>query len=152
MNSPLASIEKQTFLRAPRARVWRALTNAQEFANWFGVEIEGSFAPGARVEMTSTIPGYEGQRFFVIVERMDAEHTFSWRWHPGAQDPNVDYEKEPMTVVTFTLEESEGGTTLTVVETGFDQIALERRARVYEDNVNGWEQQLIAIGKHVSGD
>jgi uncharacterized protein YndB with AHSA1/START domain len=151
MSAPLSLIQKHTLLRAPRSRVWRALTDAAEFARWFGVLIEGGFAPGARVRMTSTIPECNGEVFYVTIERMEPEHTFSWRWHPGMQQPDVDYSKEPTTLVTFTLEETPEGTSLTVVESGFDQITLARRARVYEENVQGWEYQLKEIAKHVAG-
>jgi uncharacterized protein YndB with AHSA1/START domain len=151
MTTPLSAIQKSTFLRAPRSRVWRALTNAQEFGRWFGVDIAGTFAPGAAVQMTSTLPECAGDVFVVIIERMEPEHTFSWRWHPGMHLPEVDYSKEPTTLVTFTLEEAEGGTRLTVEETGFDAITLARRARVYEENVNGWEYQLKAIAHYVAG-
>jgi len=72
-----------------------------------------------------------------------------WRWHPGAVDPNVDYSREPETTVTFTLEPSGRGTRLTVAETGFDEITLERRAKVYADNTQGWLEVLAAFQKHV---
>ena len=36
-------IEKKVLLRAPRLRVWRALTSAQEFGQWFGVEYASGF-------------------------------------------------------------------------------------------------------------
>ena len=39
-------IEKQITLKAPRARVWRALTNVEEFGTWFRVRLEGAFTPG----------------------------------------------------------------------------------------------------------
>jgi uncharacterized protein YndB with AHSA1/START domain len=50
-------IEKKVLLRTPRARVWRALTDAEEFGAWFRVKLEGAFAPGARVKGPSPIPG-----------------------------------------------------------------------------------------------
>jgi uncharacterized protein YndB with AHSA1/START domain len=72
-----------------------------------------------------------------------------WRWHPGAVDPNVDYSREPETTVTFSLEPAGGRTRLTVAETGFDEIALERRAKVFADNTQGWNDVIAAIQKHV---
>ena len=42
-------IEKHIVLRAPRSRVWRALTDAGEFGQWFRVKLEGAFAEGATV-------------------------------------------------------------------------------------------------------
>ena len=143
-------IEKQVVLRAPRSRVWRALTNAAEFGAWFGVKLQGVFTAGARVQGQITYPGYEHVTLDVTIERLDPEHTFSWRWHPNAIDPGFDYSKEPTTLVEFHLEEVEAGTRLTVVESGFDRIPLARRARAFEANEGGWTEQLQNIGRHVS--
>ena len=80
-------IEKEIVLRAPRSRVWRALTDAKEFGKWFEAEMKDTFAPGARAQGRITHPGYEHVTFKVQVERMEPERLFSWRWHPHAVDP-----------------------------------------------------------------
>src|SRR5690349_16172165 len=90
-------IEKKLVLRAPRSRVWRALTDAGEFGAWFGVKLEGGFAVGASTRGKITHPGYEHLTMELHVERIDAEHLFSFRWHPYAVDPEIDYSSEPTT-------------------------------------------------------
>jgi uncharacterized protein YndB with AHSA1/START domain len=144
-------IEKNILLRAPKSRVWRALTNAQEFGTWFRVKLESDFAVGQNVAGTVTYPGYEHLRFSVTVERMDVEKLFSFRWHPAAVDPQVDYSQEPTTLVEFRLEEVADGTLLTVVESGFDQLPAERRAEAFRMNSSGWAQQMENIKSHVGG-
>jgi uncharacterized protein YndB with AHSA1/START domain len=144
-------IEKNILLRAPQSRVWRALTDAGEFGSWFGVKLESGFAVGQHVAGNITNPGYEHVRMGVDVERMDAEHLFSFRWHPYAIDPKIDYSKEPTTLVEFRLEEAAEGTLLTVVESGFDRIPAERRAEAFRMNDNGWAQQMERIKRHVGG-
>jgi uncharacterized protein YndB with AHSA1/START domain len=109
-------IEKKILLRAPRARVWRALTDAKEFGTWFRVELDGAFVEGAAVRGHITHPGYEHLTMEVLVERIEPERLFSYRWHPYAIDPAVDYSSEPTTLVEFRLEEAEGGTLLTITE------------------------------------
>jgi len=143
-------IEKKVVLGAPRSRVWRALTNAEEFGAWFGVKLEGGFAAGSRVQGRITTPGYEHVTLDITIVSLDPEGTFSWRWHPYAVEPGVDYSAEPTTLVEFHLEEVAGGTRLTVVESGFEQIPLARRARAFEMNEGGWAAQLENIGRHVS--
>jgi uncharacterized protein YndB with AHSA1/START domain len=145
-STDLSRIERSIFIRAPRARVWRAITKVAEFSAWFRVTAEGEFAPGARVRMTSTHPGYEGISFFIEIAGVEPERTFSWRWHPGAQQPPED---EPKTLVEFRLTEDGGGTRVTVIESGFEQISLERRAAAFEDNTKGWEFQLKALDGYV---
>src|SRR5512146_887700 len=89
-------IEKRIVLRAPRARVWQALSNADQFGKWFGVDFKDArFAPGATVRGNITYPGYEHLTMEIAIERMEPEHLFSFRWHPYAVDPKADYSKEP---------------------------------------------------------
>ena len=143
-------IERKVLLRAPRSRVWRALTNPVEFGTWFGVKVEGTFAPGARVRGAITHKGYEHVTWDITIERMEPERVFSWRWHPHAVEPGVDYAAEPTTLVVFELEDTAGGTQLTVVESGFDQVPLARRAQAYRMNGEGWTYQVQAIEAYVA--
>jgi len=149
MKTTTDRIEKQFLLHAPRSRVWQALADAQEFGTWFGVKLEGRFAPGARVRGRITHKGYEHLPFEMTIERMEPERTLTWRWHPYAVEPGVDYSKEPTTLVEFELTESAEGTTVTVVESGFDRIPLSRRAKAFEMNDRGWAAQMKAIERHV---
>src|SRR5262245_5457193 len=102
-------IEKSVFLRAPRARVWRALTDWKEFGRWFGVDLAGPLTPGARVTGKITHKGYENLPFELTVETVEPERLFSYRWHPYAHDPKVDYSKESTTLVMFELKDSGDG-------------------------------------------
>lgn len=146
----MSRIEKRMLIRAPRARVWRALTETGEFARWFGVEMTGTFQPGARLEMKSTHEGEcQGESTYVEVQEMTPERTFSWRWHPGVRQPDVDYSQEPTTLVEFRLEDAEGGTLVTVTETGFDRISLARRAGVFAQNEAGWTSQMKSLESYV---
>jgi uncharacterized protein YndB with AHSA1/START domain len=144
-------IEKQILLRAPQSRVWRALTDAEEFGAWFRVKLEGRFVPGQWIKGKITWPGYEHITMEVAVERMEAEDLFSYRWHPYAMDPKLDYSNEPTTLVEFRLEPAEGGTLLKVVESGFDQLPASRRDEAFRMNDGGWKQQLANIERHVAG-
>lgn len=144
-------IERKVLLKAPRARVWRALTNAEEFGNWFGVKLTGrNFAPGKRVQGQITHPGYEHLLFDVWIERIEPERAFSWRWHPGVPEDGVDYSQEPTTLVEFELKEATDGTLLSVVESGFDKVPPERRLQVFRMNTGGWEAQMKNVEKHVA--
>jgi|1185.fasta_scaffold65868_2 uncharacterized protein YndB with AHSA1/START domain len=137
-------IEEQVVLHAPRARVWRALTNPDELAAWFGVKLSTkTIAPGANVLGHMAIPGYEHVAFDVIIDEVVSERRFAWRWHPNALDASVDYSAEPRTLVTFTLEDAPNGETLLrVVESGFDALPASRRAAAFLGNSNGWRGQL----------
>lgn len=142
-------IEKQIELKAPRARVWRALTDYREFSAWFGVKLEFPFVPGQTCRGQITIPGYEHMRMEIVVQKMEPGQLFSYTWHPYAIEPGVDYSKEPPTLVEFRLEEKAGDTLLTVTESGFQQLPLARRAEAFRMNDSGWSEQLQNIERHV---
>ncbi len=151
MDTSTDRIERKVLLKAPRSRVWQALANAEEFGGWFGVQLKGkSFAAGKRVQGQVTHPGYEHVVFDVWIERVEPERVFSWRWHPAAVEPGVDDSKEPTTLVVFELKDVEGGTLLSVVESGFDQVPPERRLSVFRENNQGWDEQMKNIEKHVA--
>jgi len=144
-------IERKVLLKAPRSRVWRALSNAEEFGDWFGVVLQGkTFAPGKRVQGQITYPGYEHLVLDVLIERIEPQRLLSFRWHPGATEPSVDYSKEPTTLVLFELTEVEGGTLLSLVESGFDTIPPSRREEAFRMNSGGWTEQMKNIEKHVA--
>jgi uncharacterized protein YndB with AHSA1/START domain len=144
-------IERSVVIHAPRDRVWRALSNAEEFGTWFGARLQGqAFAPGQRTRGQVTHPGYEHVWFDVVVERVEPKGLLSFRWHPYAVDPAVDYTKEEPTLVTFTLKDAPGNATLlTVAESGFDKVPPHRRAEAFRMNSGGWEAQMDNIVRHV---
>lgn len=147
-------IERSVQIAVPRARVWRALSNAEEFGTWFRADLQGqAFKPGQRARGRVMHPGFEHVYFDVVIERMEPEHLLSFRWHPYPADPSVDYGKEEPTLVTFTLEDVPPGqgTLLTVTETGFDKVPPHRRLEAFRMNTQGWEGQLRNIVRHVAG-
>jgi uncharacterized protein YndB with AHSA1/START domain len=143
-------IEKKIVLRASRARVWRAISSFEEFGAWFGMILKGPLMPGKTVEGKITTPGYDHLTVTMHVERVEPEHLLAYRWHPNATDLQKDYSSEPTTLVEFSLRELPGGTELTIVESGFDSIPLERRAKAFESNSGGWTELLPRIEQHVA--
>lgn len=162
MTSPVPDqIQKHVVLRAPLPRVWRALTDSREFGSWFGVEFDGPFKAGERlagkIRPTKVDPAvaemqkpYDGMDFIIFVERIEPQTLFSFRWHPGAVDPKLDIDKEPTTLVVFTLQEAGGAVTLTVTESGFHGIPLARRAEAFTMNEGGWAAQMTLIEKYLA--
>jgi uncharacterized protein YndB with AHSA1/START domain len=140
-------IEKLVNLDAPRSRVWRALTDVKQFNAWFGSALTGVFKPGAEVSGKLTFKNYEHVRMTIWIETMEPERLFSFRWHPYAIEAGVDYSTEPTTLVSFALEDTAGGTSLTIVESGFDAIPASRRATAFSMNSAGWDGQAKNLQK-----
>lgn len=145
-------IERSILVAAPRSRVWHAITNAEQFGRWFGANLTGQvFAAGQRTQGPINIKGFEHVVFDVTVERIEPEHTFTWRWHPYAVDPEVDYSGEECTLVTWTLEDApDGGTLVRTAESGFDKVPPARRMEAFRMNSRGWDGQLENVRKHVT--
>jgi uncharacterized protein YndB with AHSA1/START domain len=154
-------IEKQVMLRAPLARVWQAITDSKQFGSWFGVKFPGPFKAGERIvgqiapttvdpQVAAMQKPYEGMKFDITIDRIEPQKLFSFRWHPAAIDPKVDYSKEPTTLVEFALKEVQGGVMLTVTETGFNGVPLARRAEAFKMNEGGWAAQMKLIEKYVA--
>ena len=149
MTTEQSRIERKTLIRAPRSRVWRAITDLGQFSIWFGVKAEGAFEPGARLRMTSTHKGHEGITFFMTVDEISPEHRFSWRWNPGSEQPPPETPTAPTTLVEFLLDEVEGGTMVTVIESGFDRVDPALRAKAFADNSEGWDFQMKSLSDYV---
>lgn len=145
-----STIEKRIELKAPVARVWRALTDYREFGAWFRVRIDGPFVPGEVSRGNITYPGYEHYKWEAVVKAMEPERLFSFTWHPYALDQARDYSLETPTLVEFRLEPTANGTLLTVTESGFDKIPADRRAEAFRMNDGGWAQQVVNIERYVA--
>jgi uncharacterized protein YndB with AHSA1/START domain len=154
-------IEKKILLRAPRKRVWRAISDSSEFGTWFGMKFDGPFAPGACMrgvivpttvdaEVANAQKKHEGMPFEITIEQLEPERLFSFRWHPFAVEPGVDYSSEPTTLIVFLLEDVEDGVMLTVTESGFDQIPLARRAKAFTANEGGWSMVMKLIETYLT--
>ncbi len=154
-------IEKITVLRAPRERVWHAISDAKQFGSWFGVDFDGPFVAGQHLtgrivptsvdaEIAKSQEPYRGRAFDFTIDRIEPMRLFSFRWHPFAVDPNVDYSKESTTLVEFVLEEVAEGTKLIITESGFDNVPLERRAKAFAMNEQGWAAQTKLVEKYLA--
>jgi uncharacterized protein YndB with AHSA1/START domain len=143
-------IEKRIELKAPVSRVWRALTDHQEFGEWFRVKLDGPFVPGQISRGYFTWPGYEHLKWEAVVRKMEPERLFSFTWHPYSVNPAIDYSQEESTLVEFQLEPTPTGTLLLLTESGFDKIPAARRAEAFLRNEGGWSQQLKNIETHVA--
>ena len=161
MSKSTDRIEKTIVLHAPLARVWRAISESDQFGRWFGMRFDGPFVAGKQIigriaptevdpEIAKMQEPHAGLACALHVEQIEPMRLLSFRWHPFAIDSNIDYSKEPTTLVSFELKEQADGILLTIVESGFDQIPLERRAKAFAANEGGWSKQLELISTYIA--
>ena len=153
-------IEKRILLKASQSRVWKAISDSKEFGTWFGMKLEGPFIAGQTIhgsifptqvdpEIAAMQKPYTGKPATMYVEKIEPETRLQLKWNPFAIDPNMDYSKEPMTLITFSLDPKGDDTLLTITESGFDKIPATRRAEALKANDGGWEAQTRLIEKYL---
>jgi len=154
-------IVKSVVLKAPLPRVWRAIADSAEFGGWFGMKFDGPFVAGQPVRgvvVPTTVDAsiaamqkpYAGMAFEIVIEKIERERLFSFRWHPYGVEKDVDYTAEPMTLVEFVLKPQADGILLTVTEFGFENIPLARRAKAFGANEGGWAMQMTLISGYLA--
>ena len=154
-------IEKKIVLKAPRERVWNAISDSRQFGTWFGAALDGPFVLGkwlsGRIAPTKVDPQvakmqepYAGRPMHLLVENIEPMTRLSFRWHPYGLAEGQDHTKAPTTLVTFALSDVADGTLLTITEAGFDQLPPERRDEAFKGNEEGWEHQTRLIEKYLS--
>jgi uncharacterized protein YndB with AHSA1/START domain len=154
-------IEKEVVLRAPLARVWRAIGDADEFGRWFGVRFDGPFVAGASVtgvitptevdhDVAQAQEQHAGKSDTWQIVAVEPQRRLAFRWHPYAVEAGTDYSREPTTLVEFTLTETNDGVLLRIVESGFDKIPADRRVLAFEHNSEGWAKQTELVRKYLA--
>ncbi|ORW96196.1 vanillate O-demethylase oxidoreductase VanB [Mycobacterium sp. IEC1808] len=153
-------IQKQVVLRAPLDRVWRAITDAEQFGRWFGVRFDGPFVAGQPVaatiapttvdeEVAKRQEPHAGVTTTWEIVAIEPRRRFAYRWQPCAGEPDAD--DAPTTLVEFTLAETPDGVLLTITESGFDAIPAARRASAFEANSEGWAMQTDLVRRYLEG-
>ncbi|MCW5802079.1 MAG: SRPBCC domain-containing protein [Deltaproteobacteria bacterium] len=147
-------IERTIDLRASRARVWRAISTPGEFGAWFGLGddlvLDGAFVPGARIDGVWTIAGKTVRELFCTIEEVVPEQLLAFRWVPYEVPAGDDPAQHPTTRIEMRLEETPGGTRLTISEAGFARLPPDKQYKRGE-NAQGWTGQLQAIAGHLLG-
>lgn len=144
------AIRKEIELKAPVGRVWEALTDSAQFGEWFRVKFDRPFTAGEEASGQILHPGYGHLTWRAVIKAIEPKTRFAFTWHPYGIDPKVDYSAEEPTLVEFLLRPLEdGGTHLTLIESGFDKVPAHRREEAFRMNSNGWTQQMKNIEAYV---
>lgn len=126
-------------IRAPRDRVWAALTEPEQLLRWFPTErAEVDLRPGGEAAFVWDEGADEA-----VVEVVEPPGRFVFRWRPAGTE-------RPYTTVSFRLDEIDGSTTrLTLVETGFASLAEQTREQSQAGNDEGWRKELEELKSHL---
>jgi uncharacterized protein YndB with AHSA1/START domain len=118
-------------IRAPRERVWSALTEPNELIRWFPTEqADLDLRPGGEASFV-----WEESADEAVIDVVEPPARLVFRWRPARLD-------RPYTTVSFDLEETEDGTTLTLLETGFASLPDQIAQQSQRGNDAGWRDEL----------
>jgi len=132
----------EVFPHAPET-IWATLIRPELMARWLRMTPVG-FEPvvGNRFTyQTSPAGEWDGTIRCEVVEVVPGRRlAYAWR---GGHAANIGYGSLLDTVVTLTLEPTEGGTRLRVVHSGFE---LPRNETAYRNMSGGWPGVVARIG------
>jgi uncharacterized protein YndB with AHSA1/START domain len=136
-------IERTLELTQSPERVWQALTTAEGLGTWFGNSAEVDLRVGGQIKLTWT----SGDTATLTVERVEPPRVFGYTWGLHglpADDPRRTY-------VEFTLAPTATGTSLTMVESGFAQLADPEFKKAFGGNNDGWTNELGELVAYLDG-
>ena len=138
-------IEREILIDAPVQVVWAVVTEPEHISGWFSDSVELDLRPGGKAllhwEGRPTVHGR--------VERVEPPHFFSFRW---VLEHSQDFAEDNSTLVEFSLAAEDDSTRLTVVESGFRDLAgpEEDKQGHYDGHSRGWELELGQLADYVS--
>lgn len=140
------SILREIVLKAPKERVFRAITDPDQIVKWFPDGIEGKLEKGERPVFDFGDYG----KVAIYVVASDPNDYFAYRWVPSVGASEDDPLKHPNTLVEFHLQDAPEGTRLRLVETGFAALPAEVIEKSFKDNNEGWDYMLPRLEKYLS--
>ncbi|WP_181347410.1 SRPBCC domain-containing protein [Thalassobacillus sp. CUG 92003] len=137
-------LEREIFIDASVKTVWELVS---EPAWWVGDapgpdKVEGE---GSRI-VADTKYG----KFPVLIEQEDSPHYLACRW--ASSFPGEEPREGNSTLVEFLLHETDEGTRLRLVESGFSSLAVseDKQRKFFKENTKGWEHQLEVLRKRAN--
>lgn len=147
VDSDALSVSRTIRIAAPVDRVWAAITEPEHISQWFGESV----LTGRRAGATGSLHWDDYGTIPVRIESVDAPRSISYRWSndDAARALPTEVDDAVSTVFTFTLEAVEGGTQLTVVETGFE--TTSDPVGNLASHRDGWDSELDELVAYVEG-
>ena len=137
-------IEREILIDAPVEVVWAVVTEPEHISGWFSDSVDLDLRPGGTFVLQWDRHGTVRGR----VERVEPPHFFSFRW---VVQPARDITEDNSTLVEFSVSAEGDSTRLTVVESGFRDLAGpdDERRRHFDGHVRGWELELGELHEYL---
>jgi uncharacterized protein YndB with AHSA1/START domain len=140
------AVERSVWIAAPRERVWQAVTEPAQLDHWYATYYRWDIP---RLEVGATVKFYnkddETDMQVATIGVVDPPREFTVRWQPDQKYP-------AMTLVTsFLLEEENGGTRATILESGYEAIPADERTQWTDATGGGYTMSMENLKAHVEG-
>jgi uncharacterized protein YndB with AHSA1/START domain len=134
------SVERSIWIEAPQEQVWRAITEVKHINHWWG----GDYWEIAALEVGATVKfGDPEDLMLAAIAVLDAPREFSLQWPPQEQYHSI------AMFTTYRLEEENGGTRVTVTETGLEALPDEIRQQRIDSTAQGYATVLADMKAYV---
>lgn len=140
MQTEKLAVERSIVIAAPRERVWQALTDPEQMAQWFLPPALGGQLQRDGQGRLSILMGPMAVAVAVF-DGMDAPRRFTSHSLP-----------DKLLTTTYTLEDANGGTQVTVRVTGFEALTTEAAQERLEPLDKGWEKALKNLQAFLAGE
>jgi uncharacterized protein YndB with AHSA1/START domain len=138
------AVERSIWIAAPRERVWRAITDPKQVEQWFSPGTAWRLsALEAGGQLSVYDPETDSDKYIQIIELVDPPHRFVT--HSVAEPP------APAYVSSWTLDEENGGTRLTITHSGYELVSGDTRHNNVEQNGFGFGMMLDNLRAMVEG-
>ena len=135
------TVERTIWIAAPRERVWQAITDAGQIQQWWDDYWEiPALEVGGAVKF-----GTEDDPMLATIAAVDPPREFAIRWPPQPQYHSI------AMFTRYVLEEENGGTRVTVSETGFEALPDDIRQQRLDSTAKGYTTVLANLKAYLEG-
>ena len=132
-------VERTVWIAAPRERVWQAVTEPEQLAQWF-------LPPMLGAQMKRN----ENGKIFVSMGPMDVPVAVLEAAEPPRQATSRTA-PDGLVTTTFTLAEEKGGTQVTITLGGLESLTEDNGRERIEPSGAAWEKALANLKAYVEG-
>jgi uncharacterized protein YndB with AHSA1/START domain len=133
------AVERSIWIDASMQRAWRAVTEAEQLSKWYATNYDWEI-PKLAVGATVKFHNSDTEILLATIEVLDPPYEFVLRWH-----------MEPEMITTFLLKEVNGGTQVTIHETGYELMSSEERDPWFEQAGAGYTMSMENLKAHLEG-
>ena len=138
------TVERPVWIAAPCEQVWAAITEPAQLTKWY--------APGCPWQILTLKVG-ESVKFYntdteilaATIEVLDKPRQFSLRWQPDETYPSA------IITTTFTLEEDNNGTHVTIMESGFEAFPETVRQERIDQAIGAYNFSMENLKAYLEG-